>query len=41
MMLSIALLGLVATWVASLGRLAFPRRALVPVTARRPFRRAV
>jgi len=32
---------LVATWLASLARLAFPRRVLVPVTARRPFRRAV
>jgi len=40
-MLRIALLGLVAAWVASLARLAFPRPVLVPVTVRRPVRRAV
>jgi hypothetical protein len=40
-MLRIALLALVTTWLASLARLAFPRRALVPVTVRRPVRRAI
>jgi ABC-type phosphate/phosphonate transport system permease subunit len=40
-MLRIALLGLVTAWLASLARLAFPRRALVPVTVRRPVRRTV
>jgi hypothetical protein len=40
-MLRIVLVGLVATWVASLVRLAFPRPVLAPVTVRRSVRRAV
>ena len=40
-MLRIALLGLIATWLASLARLAFPRRVLVPLPVRRTVRRAI
>jgi len=40
-MLRIALLSLVAAWLTTLARLAFPRRLPVLVTARRPVRPAV